>query len=309
MAVSSRVDVRPPDHMEGWDVLDAMRGTFVLAVALAVCWSAPVQGSGRPAGQSEIGVPNAGQAASLPQGEKGLALLSQGKYTEAIPELHQAVQLAPDSWKYSSGFAEALLSAHYKFTALDFLQKANPRFQNLGEYRYALGLAYYLCYQYPQAIKEFHTLPQDDPKFNRIPFLMGNCYMAMGDLRQAETFFRKAIELKPSDAEYYVRLGKMLRMEGPGRLDEAIAALKRARELNPHDAYVGLHLAYCEEDKGDYQDAQAVLEQVAQQQPDLQPVHLALSTVYEHNHEADKARRQREIAARLKPPPNPVVPR
>ena len=286
-----------------------MRGTFVLAVALAMGWNVPVQAFGGPTGQSVIGPPNSEHATSLPQGERGLELLSLGHYKEAIPELRQAVRLAPDSSKYALGFAEALLSAHYKFTALDFLQGVSPRFNNLAEYRYTLGLAYYLCYRYQEATKEFHTLPQDDPNFNRIPFLIGNCYMAIGDFRQAETFFRRAIELKPDEAEYYVRLGKMLRMEGSERLDEAITVLKKAWNLSPHDASVGLHLAYCQEEKGDYRDAQTVLEQVVQVQPDLQPARLALANAYEHNHEEAKARQQREIAARLKPPPNPVIPR
>jgi protein O-GlcNAc transferase len=295
--------------VEDPDVQDVMRGTFVLAVALAIGRSVPVQALGRPVGQSVIGPPNSEHAESLPPGEKGLELLSQGHYKEAIPELRQAVRLAPDSSRYALGFAEALLSAHYKFTALDFLQRVSPRFNNLAEFRYSLGLAYYLCFRYAEAIKEFQTISQDDPKFNRIPFLIGNCYMATGDLRQAETFFRKAIELKPDVAEYYVRLGKMLRMEGPERLDEAIAVLKKAWDLSPQDASVGLHLAYCQEEKGDYQDAQTVLEQVVKVQPDLQPARLALAKTYEHNHEEAKARQQREIAARLKPPPNPVIPR
>jgi tetratricopeptide (TPR) repeat protein len=166
-----------------------------------------------------------------------------------------------------------------------------------------------LCYRYQAAIKVFETIPYDDPKFNRIPFLIGNCYMALSDLHQAELFFHRAIELKPDEATYYVSLAKMLRMEGPGRLDEAIAALKKARDLDPHDAYVGLHLAYSEESKGEFEEAQTVLEQVAQDQPDLQSAHLALASVYEHNHEAEKARQQREIAARLKPAPTPLNPR
>jgi tetratricopeptide (TPR) repeat protein len=286
-----------------------MRGVFVAAAALAVVWSVQVQVFAKPPRQGRVASPAAEQSASSPQGEKGLELLSQGQYKEAIPKLHQAVRLAPDSSKYALGYAEALLSAHYKFTALGFLEEVSPRFQNLAEFRYTLGLAYYLCYRYAEAIKEFQTIPQDDPRFSRISFLIGNCHMAVGELREAEMYFRRAIELKPGEATYYVSLGKMLRMEGPGRLDEAIAALQKALDLNPHDAYVGLHLAYCEEDKGEYGEAQTVLEQVVQTQPDLQPARLALANVYDHNHEASKARQQREIAARLKPPPTPLNPR
>jgi Tfp pilus assembly protein PilF len=68
-------------------------------------------------------------------------------------------------------------------------------------------------------------------------------------------------------------------------------------------------LAYSEESKGKFREAQTVLEQVAQDEPDLQSAHLALASVYEHNHEVEKARQQREIAARLKPAPTPLNPR
>jgi tetratricopeptide (TPR) repeat protein len=291
------------------DVQDVMRGTFVIAAAFAIAWNVPFQGWARLAEQSVVAAPSSGQAASSPQGEKGLELLSQGQYKDAISDLQEAIQLAPDSSKYALGYAEALLSAHYKFTALEFLEGVNPRFHNLPEYRYTLGLAYYLCFRYSDATKVFQTIPQDDPKFSRVSFLIGNCYMATGDLRQAETNFRRAIELKPGEAEYYVRLGKMLRMQGPERLDEAIAVLKKAWDLDPHDAYAGLHLAYCQEERGEYPEAQTVLEQAVQVQPGLQPARLALANAYEHNHEETKARQQREIAARLKPPPNPVFPR
>ena len=282
---------------------DVKREIFALAAALAIGWNAPVQGFSEPVGQAAVAQPASPAPTSLPEGEKGLQLLNQGRYQEAVPQLHQAVKLAPDSWKYSLGLAEALLSANYNFSGLRFIEEIYPRFHNLTEYHYTLGLADYLCFRYIQAIKEFQSISRDDPKFHHITFLIGNCYMAMGDLRQAETLFRRAIEQKPDEPSYYASLGKMLRMEGPERLDEATSVLKKAWDLNPHDAYVGLHLAYCHEGKGDYSEAQTVLEQVAQEQPDFQPAHLALADVYEHSHEPDKARRQREIAARLKPPP------
>ncbi len=276
-----------------------MRIAFALAAALTFGWISPASLFPQQIGQSNT---EHSTFPTIPQGEKGLDLLSQGQFKEAIAELHQAVQLAPDSWKYSLGLAEALLSANYNFTGLHFLKDIYPRFHDLPEYHYALGLGNYLCFRYPEAIQEFQTV--DNPKFQRIPFLIGNCYMAMGDLKQAETLFRRAIELDPKDPSYYASLGKMLRMEGPGRLDEAAEVLQKAWDLDPHDAYTGLHLAYCREGKGDFAGAQALLEQVVREQPDLQPAHLALATAFEHNHQPEKAREQREIADRLKPPPS-----
>ncbi len=275
-----------------------MRIALALAAALALGWNFPARSFAQQPGQRG---PEPSTIPTLPQGEKGLELLSQGQFKEAIANLRQAVAQAPDSWKYSLGLAEALLSANYNFTGLRFLKDIDPRFHDLPEYHYALGLANYLCFRYPEAIREFQTL--NDPKFQRITFLIGNCYMAMGDLKQAETFFRRAIELNPAVPVYYASLGKMLRMEGPDRLDEATAALQKAWDLDTHDAYVGLHLAYCHEGKGEYPEAQSVLEQVVRENPDFQPARLALAAAYEHNHDSEKARQQREAAARLKPPP------
>ncbi len=286
--------------MGGSDAHNLMRIAFALALAVALTfgWICPAslfpQQIGQSSSQQSI-------SPSLPQGEKGLELLSQGQFKEAIADLRPAVAQAPDSWKYSLGLAEALLSANYNFTGLRFLKDIYPRFHNLQEYQYALGLGNYLCFRYPDAIQEFQTI--DDPQFQRIPFLIGNCYMAMGDLKQAEALFRRAIEQNPNEPSYYASLGKMLRMEGPDRLDEATAALRKAWDLDPHDAYTGLHLAYCYEGKGEYSEAQHLLEQVVQVNPDLQPARLALATAYEHNREPGKARQQREAAAHLKPPP------
>jgi tetratricopeptide (TPR) repeat protein len=231
-----------------------------------------------------------------------MALLSKGQFARAIPQLRCALELQPSSFKYSLALAEALLSSNYNFTALHFLLKLKPQFQDRAEYRYTLGLAYYLCYQYRNAIRQFRMFPQDDPQFNRIPFLIGNCYMAMGELSQAEVFFRRAINLNSSDAAYYVSLAKMLRMEGPQHLSEAMEALRQALSLDPKNAYARLHLAYCEEEEGSYRDALIVLRQLIADHPDFQPAWLALAAVYEHDGKSAMARKQREIAARLKPP-------
>lgn len=275
---------------------------LVLGVAFFFSATASPRGLVSPALQARANAESPSSGPASPQGEEGLALLSQGRYTEAIAKLSRAVDLQPSSWKYSLALGEALLSANYNFTGRRFLLKVKPRFETLAEYHYILGLAYYMCYQYANAIAEFKTLPQDDPKINRIPFLIGNCYMALGDLRQAEAFFRRAIKLKPDDETYYVSLGKMLRMQGPQHLDEAISVLKTAVGLDPQDPYAWLHLAACEEGKGDYQAAQALLEQVVHEKPEFQPARLALATAFEHDGNVALAMQQRKIASRLKPP-------
>ncbi len=286
-----------------------MRAPLVRLVTLICAIGVAAQLLAQPEQQAKTEAQSSAQASIIPVGETGLALLKQGQFPQAIKDLQRAVQQEPGSWRYSLGLAEALLSSNYNFTGLRFLLEIKPRFQNLAEYHYALGLAYYLSYQYPEAIKEFKTFPQNDPKLNRIPYLIGNCYMAMSDLKEASVYFRKAIELNPTEASYYLALGKMLRMEGPQHFEEAISVLQKALKLKPQDPYIRLHLAYCELGENHYKDAQALLEQLVRDQPDFQPGHLALASVYEHYHDWSKARQQRDIAAHLNPPKQTFDPR
>jgi tetratricopeptide (TPR) repeat protein len=277
--------------------------TLICAIGVAALLMA------QPEQQGETQAQSSARTSIISSGETGLALLKQGQFPQAVKDLLHAVQQDPGSWRYSLGLAEALLSSNYNFTGLRFLLKIKPRFQSVPEYHYALGLAYYLCYRYPEAIKEFKTFPQNDPKLDRIPYLIGNCYMAMSDLEEASVYFRKAIDLNPTDASYYLALGKMLRMEGPQHFGEAISILHKALKLNPQDPYIRLHLAYCEMGEHHYGTAQTLMEQLVRQHPQFQPAHLALASIYAHDHNWSKARQQRKIAARLNPPKQVFDPR
>lgn len=279
-----------------------MRAALAILVTLICAVVVPAQLLAQPGLQNQTRTQGPAQVSTVPEGEEGLQLLKQNKFPQAIADLRKAVQQEPGSWRYSLGLAEAFLSSNYNFAGLDVLLKVKPRFENLAEYHYALGLAYYLCYKYPEAIKQFELLPQNNPKLNRVPFLIGNCYMAMDDLKKASVYFRKAIELNPTEASYYLSLAKMLRMEGPQHFSEAISTLHKALKLKPGDPYIRLHLAYCEVGEHHYKDAQGLLEQLVRDQPNFQPGHLALASVYAHDHDWSKAQQQRDVAAHLKPP-------
>lgn len=286
-----------------------MRAALVTLVTLICTAIFPARLLSHPESYQKAQPQSSAQTPVVPDGETGLELLKQGKFPLAVADLRRAVRREPGSWRYSLGLAEALLSSNYNFSGLDFLLEIKPRFQKLAEYHYILGLAYYLCYKYPDAIREFKTLPQNDPKLNRIPFLIGNCYMAMSDLKEASLYFRKAIQLNPTKAAYYLSLAKMLRMQGPRHFGEAISVLHKARSLAPQDPYIRLHLAYCEMGEQHYKVAQELMENLVRERPKFQPAHLALASIYAHNHDWSKARQEREIAAHLKPPKQIFDPR
>ena len=73
-----------------------------------------------------------------------------------------------------------------------------------------------------------------DPALNVPAKVLGLYFDAKKDSNQAETYFRRAIELKPEDAEGYALLGKILIEQE--REQEARDILKRAIKLNPKAA-------------------------------------------------------------------------
>ena len=54
----------------------------------------------------------------------------------------------------------------------------------------------------------------------------------LGNLKEAELYFRKAIELNPDFAEAYLNLGNVLR--DLGKLKDAEIFIRKAIELNPN---------------------------------------------------------------------------
>lgn len=234
-------------------------------------------------------------------GEYGLLLTSRSEYDRAASELRRAVELDPDSFPYSLALAEAWLSAKHNFTALKFLLSVRGRFESLPKYQYILALAYYDCYRYPEAIAGFETVARLEPQMDRVPFLIGNCYMALGELARAQEFYRKAIAMNAKEPAYQAALGKMLRMQG--HIDDAIQVLEEELRLAPADSQSRYHLALCYEAKGNFAEAQRLLEQVVTQKPGMLAAHVALARVYYHNAHKVKGDEQEKIVSRLRAHP------
>jgi predicted Zn-dependent protease len=74
---------------------------------------------------------------------------------------------------------------------------------------------------------------------------------------EAQTALEKSVSLHPNSAGSQVALGKLYLMEN--RLDDAIAHLQSARQLDPEDTSVYSHLATAYRRKGEPQEAQKML--------------------------------------------------
>jgi tetratricopeptide (TPR) repeat protein len=214
------------------------------------------------------------------QATLGVIYLRQRKFAEAAPLLERAVQLAPNSAEYAMAFAQDLFLWNHSAAFLAFLKSVESKFSTLPEYQFALGVGYYGNGHYADAVSTLEALLRSNPRRqDQIYFWLGNAYLELDQQEKAEGAYRKSIEINPKNPEYYESLATLLRREGPEKLDEAIAQLKRAHQYSPGDSRVGLQLALCYESKDNLADASALLEKTLEKEPGLLPAHIALARI------------------------------
>jgi tol-pal system protein YbgF len=79
-----------------------------------------------------------------------------------------------------------------------------PNAENLASAHYYLGESYYSMSRYLEAVAEFQTVIQDDPRSRYAPpsyLKSGNCYQQLGESQLAERAFRELISIYPRSEE------------------------------------------------------------------------------------------------------------
>jgi tetratricopeptide (TPR) repeat protein len=232
-------------------------------------------------------------------GELGLLFAKKEQFSEAAVELGQAVQLDPDSVRFSVVYGEALIDAEQYPVAREFLMGAKKRFANQLTFPYELALADICLQRFSDAISELESVEREGPGLAKVQFLLGGAYELQGDFTKAETAYRRAIQRTPQDSSYYRLLGSLLQKQGPTRLSEATQLSRRALALDPSDAENKIALARCLEKQGELDEAGALLEQAVGSNPDSRRAHTALAALYRRQKKLEQAEREQSIAAKL----------
>lgn len=122
----------------------------------------------------------------------------------------------------------------------------------------------------------YHQLAEAYPGDERSHFLLGNNYLEQQKLKEAIAAYRKAIEINREFAAPYNTLGYALRFSGDNR--EAEKVFKKYAELvpdrpNPHDSYGELLLAL-----GQHEESIAAYRKALAVDPHFTPSYLGLAT-------------------------------
>ena len=228
----------------------------------------------------------------------GASFSQQGRYKEAAQALRRAIKADPSSSEYMRSYSELLLKAKLPWVAVEFLQSVKDRFGTVPDFQYKLGLAYYQAGLFTEAVDEFQGLARDYPQRPEPQFYLGNCYKALNQLDKAEACYRRAIELKPDEAQYYTFLADALRKQ---RTDnpEIIHLLEKALMLDPADTNTQVELALCYESQGNLKKAESILEHTVTQEPALRRAHLLLAKVYGREGKTQLAAQEGAVVGKL----------
>ena len=231
--------------------------------------------------------------------------------SEAEIDAHEGISLAyqaQDDFEQSEFHITrmiTLLEEKAKRTRTGFRTRSSERIalaNRIREARYTLGQIY-LKFNVPQkAVQTFTKILSADDKY--VPALsgIGMAYQMQDDVKRAETYLRRAIELSTKEElpDAYNALGYLYAEQGIN-LDEAAAMVRRALKSVPKSgAYLdSLGLIYFKQGKLDA--AIENLEQALEYLPDTPEILLHLADAYFEKGLKQKALQTLEQAIRLEP--------
>lgn len=137
---------------------------------------------------------------------------------------------------------------------------------NIRDYLYNyLGLAIYRQEQYAKAISCFDSAIKINPREPDYYVHRGLARQDKGDVKGAESDYRKALELNPDHALAYYNLGILLKARNA---PEASALLDKAVENSPHRSYSYVERGYYRLEQGDYTGALSDYNKALELDPD-----------------------------------------
>jgi tetratricopeptide (TPR) repeat protein len=258
-----------------------------------------------------------------------LALIDDGKTTDALPHFLVALRLDPDNPIIRNDYATALLAVGQVDEAIAQFQETLRRAPGYAPARKSLGLItqhqFRADIEHSQAALAAH--PDDPAAHVRFAQLLAD----MGRRDEAITHYEQALRLDPSNASAHYNLANLLAEYG--RDDEALSHYTAAARLAPNDPRIQINLgnlflkqaywdkaiaAYAEAlrldptafeahnniaialaNRGDLVQATAHFREAARLRPQQPEIHSELAEVLERQGLHDEAQRESAEAQRL----------
>jgi predicted O-linked N-acetylglucosamine transferase (SPINDLY family) len=172
----------------------------------------------------------------LAQYSLGLALLTESRRSEALVALDKAITL-------DAGYAEAYRTRGLAYVmdgqfdkAVDDLRAASTIDSQNYKAILELGMNFGVAERQQQAARLFELAAESAPNVALPQYLYGHFLINHRMFERGLTYIDRALKLDPLQAEHHVARG--FGVLGQGRVEEAVAAYRRAAELDPSSAAV-----------------------------------------------------------------------
>jgi tetratricopeptide (TPR) repeat protein len=266
----------------------------------------------------------------------GLAYYRKSDYQRAIENLSVAISQTSASSRQYREQVQMLGLSHYLLghvrESIPFLEQLNQWWPDSTEITYALGLTYiqtrntdksrqtfarmfnvapttaaaYLINAQMMVRQQFEELAEKelekalalDPQLPQANFLLGEMYIYHARIDQGIALLQKEIALNPAFGMAYYRLGEAYTRQL--KWNEAIGPLQKSIWLNPFFSgpYIVLGKVYLK--KSDLTNAENMLRHALQMDPNNFSGHHLLAQVLQQARRADEAKREFEIAEKLR---------
>jgi tetratricopeptide (TPR) repeat protein len=172
----------------------------------------------------------------------GCALFDEGRVTEAIQHLSNAVRISPTCFDARKNLGKVLLRQGKLNEAIACFNELVKRRKESAEVYYNLAVASGMQGKYDDAIKYYAKTLDMDPKYPDAHGRMGTALLAAGRTKEAIAQLNEAVRINPDQVEAYINLGKAYSQLG--KYEPAIQNWLRAVQLDANNVNTLNNLAW-----------------------------------------------------------------
>lgn len=209
-------------------------------------------------------------------GHKSSGSSGSGDRAWRAADLHRAT-LAIEDTTGTMGGIEKTVALEEQSRYFRFATEKKPDFV---EAWFALGTTYFELKKYREALAALQRVLELSPGHMDALLFLGNSAENLGDLAEAERWFRKAIEVKPDQLDAHELLAYLFSRKCTGRQKDAAAEFDLILKARPGDAVIAAELAQILIAGKQYAEALAVLDRVSAQTPDAPAIDQRRAELY-----------------------------
>ena len=218
----------------------------------------------------------------------GLVLIKDERYSEAIPVLKQVVENNPSHMRSQMLLGEAYVRAGDLNEALKTYFKAASLDPSGAEPVFQIGQVYLKNQAtVAKALKNFQKVIETNPRFPKVYYFAGQAALRLGLSKQAMDYAEMEKRVNPKIADPYILLSEIYFSQE--KYTQSANELRRAVQLRPDDANLYIQLAKTHRLAGQFDAAAGMLRVAASKESGNPEVYREQGALFEKQGLADQA--------------------